>query len=74
MIWKTHTQVLGTAAVDLNPGATCTGNGEVFLTYGSPEYIGLGFSVLLFLVIVELFGSTFMKNCNVILALLFGYD
>ena len=26
-----------------------------------------------FLVVIELFGSIFMKNCNVILALLFGY-
>jgi len=26
-----------------------------------------------FLVFIELFGSTFMKNCNVVLALLFGY-
>ena len=25
------------------------------------------------MVVIELFGSTFMKNCNVVLALLFGY-
>ena len=28
---------------------------------------------MVFLVVIELFGSIFMKNCNVILALLFGY-
>mmetsp|Transcript_12606 Transcript_12606/g.17891 ORF Transcript_12606/g.17891 Transcript_12606/m.17891 type:complete len:94 (-) Transcript_12606:47-328(-) len=54
------------------PGPTCTGNGDVMLGYGSAEYIGLGFSVMIFLVFIELFGSVFMKNCNVILALLFG--
>ena len=53
-------------------GATCTA-GKVMLPYGSPELIGLGFSVMVGLVVIELFGSTFMKNCNVILALLFGY-
>jgi len=51
----------------------CSGNGEVILPYGASQYIGLGFSVACMLVVVELFGSTFMKNCNVIIALLFGY-
>ena len=45
----------------------------MFLGYGSPEYVGLGFSVMVALVFIELFGSIFMKNCNVIIALLFGY-
>jgi xanthine/uracil permease len=48
-------------------------NHIVFLSSGSPEYIGLGFSVMVGLVFIELFGSVFMKNCNVIIALLFGY-
>lgn len=43
------------------------------MPFGTTEYIALGFSVIVFLVAIELFGSTFMKNCNVILALLFGY-
>ena len=30
------------------------GNGKVVLPYGSAEYIGLGFSVLCFLVVIEL--------------------
>jgi xanthine/uracil permease len=71
MVWKIHTQAQDIAPVP--PFATCSGNGEVVLDYGAPEYIGLGFSVLAFLVVIEVFGSTFMKNCNVILALLFGY-
>ena len=54
------------------PFPTCDA-GETSLIYGSPQFIGLGFSVMVFLVVIELFGSIFMKNCNVILALLFGY-
>jgi len=72
MIWKEHSQLDG-LGVSMIPGPTCTGNGNVQLGYGSAEYIGLGFSVMVFLVVIELFGSIFMKNCNVILALLFGY-
>jgi len=74
MGWKTHGQI---AALEEDPGfgppfPTCT-NGETTELYGAPQYIGLGFSVLAFLVFIELFGSVFMKNCNVILALFFGY-
>lgn len=77
MIWKEHSQVVESVGFGMPvsnvPSAICTGNGKVALPYGSAEYIGLGFSVLSFLVVIELFGSTFMKNCNVVLALLFGY-
>ena len=71
MGWKTHAQ-LGEDASFPPPFPTCT-NGETNEFYGAPQYIGLGFSVLSFLVFIELFGSVFMKNCNVILALFFGY-
>ena len=57
--------------INPNPGPLCF-NGQVALGYGATEYIGLGFSVISFLVLIEIFGSTFMKNCNVIIALLFG--
>lgn len=43
----------------------CNGNGEVLLPYGSPEYMGLGFSVFATLVVVELFGSPAMRNIQV---------
>lgn len=33
----------------------------------------MGFSVVVMLILVEMFGSPFMKNANVIIALLFGY-
>eukprot|EP00931_Biecheleriopsis_adriatica_P030501 TRINITY_DN17989_c0_g1_i4.p1 TRINITY_DN17989_c0_g1~~TRINITY_DN17989_c0_g1_i4.p1 ORF type:complete len:605 (-),score=111.75 TRINITY_DN17989_c0_g1_i4:47-1861(-) len=52
---------------------TCCEAGEVLLPFGSPELIGLGFSVFSMLIIIELFGSPILKNCNVIIALLFGY-
>lgn len=71
MIWKEHAQTDGKDIFGL-PSPTCQ-NGEVFLGYGSAEFIGLGFSVMVFLVFIELFGSVFMKNINVLLALLFGY-
>jgi len=54
-------------------GKTCCEAGDVYLPFGSPELIGLGFSVIVMLILVELFGSPFMKNCNVVIALLFGY-
>lgn len=78
MIWKEHAQVVDSVGFPPDfpvfpfSSATCS-NGDVALVAGSPEYIGLGFSVFAMLVLIELFGSVFMKNCNVILALLFGY-
>lgn len=47
----------------------CDGNGEVELRFGSPEYIGLGGLVFLLLVLLETFGSPFMRNCEVSLLL-----
>mmetsp|Transcript_11499 Transcript_11499/g.25241 ORF Transcript_11499/g.25241 Transcript_11499/m.25241 type:complete len:277 (+) Transcript_11499:149-979(+) len=56
MIWKEHSQVVDLVGnvVSGVPSAACTGNGKVVLPYGSAEYIGLGFSVLCFLVAIEL--------------------
>lgn len=58
-----------------NPSATnpCLGNGDVKLGYGSGPYIGLGFSVFLIFLLVEIFGSPFMRNTMVIWGLLGGY-
>ncbi|GAB4815854.1 hypothetical protein N2152v2_002900 [Parachlorella kessleri] len=52
---------------------SCDGNGNVKLPFGSPVYVGLGFASFSMLVIIELFGSPFLRNCSVIVALLFGY-
>ena len=71
MAWKTHGQLIG-KGVSPVPSPGCTA-GEVTLNFGSPQWVGLGFSVLCMLLLVELFGSPFMKNCNVVIALLFGY-
>eukprot|EP00437_Effrenium_voratum_P015452 CAMPEP_0181441454 /NCGR_PEP_ID=MMETSP1110-20121109/23519_1 /TAXON_ID=174948 /ORGANISM="Symbiodinium sp., Strain CCMP421" /LENGTH=658 /DNA_ID=CAMNT_0023565345 /DNA_START=46 /DNA_END=2022 /DNA_ORIENTATION=+ len=51
----------------------CTGNGDVVLAYGAPQYFGLGFSVVTFLVLIQALGSPFLKNCSVAMALFFGY-
>lgn len=51
----------------------CTGNGEVELRFGSPEYVGLGALVFLLLVLLETFGSPFMRNCEVSCADILSY-
>lgn len=51
----------------------CNTNGDVRLPYGTAAYVGLGAIVFGVLVIIELFGSPFMRNIEVIIALLFGY-
>lgn len=56
-----------------NSWQMCTGNGQVVLPFGSPEYLGLGLSVFIGLILIELFGSPFLRNCEVIAALIFGY-
>ena len=42
------------------------------LPWGSPEFIGLGFLSFITIVLVELFGSPFLKNCGIIVGLLVG--
>lgn len=42
------------------------------LPWGSPEYIGLGFSVFATIILCERFGSPIMKSCAVVLGLLVG--
>ena len=31
----------------------CSGNGDVVLAYGAPQFVGLGFSVLIALIIIQ---------------------
>ncbi|KAG8698460.1 hypothetical protein FRC08_005908 [Ceratobasidium sp. 394] len=42
------------------------------LPWGSPEFIGLGFLSFITIVLVELFGSPFLKNASIIAGLLVG--
>ena len=42
------------------------------LPWGSPEFIGLGFSVFVTIILCERFGSPIMKSCAVIVGLLVG--
>ena len=43
----------------------CSGNGNVQLPFGSPQYLGIGALVLLVWVFVEIFGSPFFRNIEV---------
>lgn len=40
--------------------------------WGSAEYIGLGFLSFITIVIVEMFGSPFMRNASIIIGLIMG--
>ncbi|EJD43542.1 Xanthine/uracil permease [Auricularia subglabra TFB-10046 SS5] len=42
------------------------------LPWGSPEFIGLGFLSFVTIVLVEMFGSPFLKNASIIVGLLVG--
>eukprot|EP00850_Spirogloea_muscicola_P010979 SM000066S20454 [mRNA] locus=s66:480443:485518:- [translate_table: standard] len=50
----------------------CDGNGEVVLPFGSRQYLGLGLSVFMTLLFVELFGSPFLRNIMVVVGLMVG--
>jgi hypothetical protein len=43
----------------------CGGNGDVMLPFGTPQYIGLGAVVFCTLIIIEIFGSPFLRNAQV---------
>ena len=53
-------------------GGLCTGNGKVLLPFGNAEYVGLGFFVFSSIITFEIFGSPFMRNGSVFLALILG--
>jgi len=55
-----------------NPTFGC-GVGDSNLTYGSAPYIGLGLFVMSMTIVLELFGSPFLRSCQVAIALLLGY-
>ena len=49
-----------------------TTNAPHALPWGSPEFIGLGFSVFVTILLCERFGAPIMKSCAVIIGLLVG--
>lgn len=58
---------------DSGPFTVCPSEGAPHaLPWGSAEYIGLGFSVFVTIIICERFGSPIMKSCAVVLGLLVG--
>ncbi|WIA22362.1 hypothetical protein OEZ85_004671 [Tetradesmus obliquus] len=50
----------------------CADNGDVKLPFGSGPYIGMGFLTFSMIVIIEIFGSPFMRNASLVLALFIG--
>eukprot|EP00775_Hariotina_reticulata_P010598 gene10598-10755_t len=48
----------------------CSNNGDVKLPFGSAPYIGMGALVFGTIILIELFGSPFMRNASLVLALL----
>eukprot|EP00746_Dinoflagellata_sp_MGD_P153325 gnl/MRDRNA2_/MRDRNA2_84190_c0_seq1.p1 gnl/MRDRNA2_/MRDRNA2_84190_c0~~gnl/MRDRNA2_/MRDRNA2_84190_c0_seq1.p1 ORF type:complete len:693 (+),score=143.43 gnl/MRDRNA2_/MRDRNA2_84190_c0_seq1:234-2081(+) len=50
----------------------CNENGDVVLGFGSPEYVGLAFSVILFTTFLQFVGSPFMKSTSLFWGLIFG--
>jgi len=47
-------------------------NGEVAMSFGSAEYVGLAFSVICMSVLLQIFGSPFLKSTFLLWALAFG--
>ncbi|KAI9303743.1 permease family-domain-containing protein [Cunninghamella echinulata] len=76
--------VIKSALDDWAGGAACSGRPDGFfslcpnvnaphaLPWGSPQYIGLGFSVFATIILIENFGSAFMKNAQIVLGLIVG--
>ena len=59
------------AAIGFGP-QLCNENGDVVLPFGSPEYVGLAFSVIFMSVLLQLFGSPFLKTTFIFWGLMFG--
>ena len=59
------------AAIGFGP-QLCNENGDVVLPFGSPEYVGLAFSVIFMSVVLQLFGSPFLKSTFIFWGLMFG--
>lgn len=55
------------------PQVGCVDVGNSSLPFASPVYLGLGLMSLCTLVVLDVFGSPFMKSCQIMIALMFGY-
>ncbi|PYI25631.1 Xanthine/uracil permease [Aspergillus indologenus CBS 114.80] len=63
----------GTCFTDAASRALCpSADSPHALPWGSPEFIGLGFSVFVTIILCERFGAPMMKSCAVIIGLLVG--
>ena len=59
------------AALPFGP-QLCNENGNVMIPFGSPEYVGLAFSVIFMSVFLQFFGSPFLKSTFLFWGLMFG--
>jgi xanthine/uracil permease len=53
---------------------TCGNTGDVKDVYGSAQFVGLGFLTFSTIMLIEIFGSPFLRNCSCVLGLLWGYS
>ncbi len=65
---RDQTNAFGT----IGPQLCYNDNGEVVLSFGAPEYVGLAFSVVAFSILCQMFGSPFIKSTYLIWGLGFG--
>jgi xanthine/uracil permease len=56
-----------------DPNALCSQVGDSQLPFGSSGYLGLGLFVVSTIVLIELFGSPFLRSCGIAIAPLLGY-
>lgn len=54
-------------------GVSQWGTKVTTLPEGSSEYIGLGFFAMCTMIVMELFGSHFVRSCSIAIAILIGY-
>ena len=52
----------------------CGNTGDVKDVYGSAQFVGLGFLTFSTIMLIEVFGSPFLRNCSCVLGLLWGYS
>merc|ERR1719240_196080 len=57
---------------DRKPQLCFNDNGKIAMSFGSAEYVGLAFSCIVFSILIQIFGSPFMKSTFIIWSLCFG--
>lgn len=73
-------EVVGTSTKEWGGGPLCQAlegpcysDGNVHLPFGSPEYLGLGLFVAVLFLVIELFGSAFIRHIVILVATMIVY-